>query len=132
MDSVVYWESGYSNPRTLDRARAEAITLWGAERRGRILEWAKASDDEEVRTAAEQLLRNGGQRRGGMPGMDGMAGMMPPMKEAIDKETAVERTLFYRRVLAAWGFLIEVNERPALARVRELTELEHTPLPQPK
>ena len=49
--------------------------------------------------------------------------------EPMDAKTAAERTLFYRRVLAAWEFLIEMNERPALARLRELTELERTPLP---
>jgi hypothetical protein len=47
-------------------------------------------------------------------------------------ETAVARTLFYRRVLAAWEFLITVNERPALQRLHELIELEHTPLPASK
>ena len=46
--------------------------------------------------------------------------------------SAAERTLFYRRVLAAWEFLLAVNERPALNRLRELTELERTPLPRPK
>jgi hypothetical protein len=40
--------------------------------------------------------------------------------------------LFYRRVLAAWEFLLAVNDRPALARIRELTELERTPLPLAK
>jgi len=38
----------------------------------------------------------------------------------------------YRRVLAAWEFLIAVDERPALTRLHELTELERTPLPAPK
>jgi hypothetical protein len=39
--------------------------------------------------------------------------------------------LFYRRVLAAGEFLLAVNERPALARVRELADLERIPLPRP-
>ena len=48
------------------------------------------------------------------------------------KATAAARTLFYRRVLAAWEFLLAVNDRPALAKLRELTELERTPLPPAK
>jgi hypothetical protein len=47
----------------------------------------------------------------------------------ISREIAAERVLFYRRVLAAWEFLITMNERPALARLRELMELERTPMP---
>jgi len=52
--------------------------------------------------------------------------------KTLSKATAAERALFYRRVLAAWEFLIAVNEKPALARLRELTELERTPLPLAK
>jgi hypothetical protein len=120
----IYWQSGYSDPQTLNTTKAEAVALWGAERRGKILEWAKASDDGEVRAAAEELSRTGPQ--------DGTAGGMTMSTEPMDAKTAAERTLFYRRVLAAWEFLIEMNERPALARLRELAELERTPLPQPK
>ena len=56
----------------------------------------------------------------------------PVSLEPVSKETAAERALFYRRVLAAWEFLLAVNERPALTRLRELTELERTPLPLPR
>ncbi len=124
LEDEIYWQSGYSNPQTLDTAKAEAVALWGAERRGKILEWAKASDDAEVRAAAEELSRISGQ--------GGTAGEVMMSTEPMDAKTAAERTIFYRRVLAAWGFLIEMNERPALERLRELTELERTPLPPPK
>jgi hypothetical protein len=50
----------------------------------------------------------------------------------MSKKVAAERALFYRRVLGAWEFLLALNERPALARARELTELERTPLPPRK
>ena len=36
------------------------------------------------------------------------------------------------RGLAAWEFLLAINERSALTRLHELTELERTPLPRPK
>jgi hypothetical protein len=54
-----------------------------------------------------------------------------PSIEGIDESTAAERTLFYRRTLAAWQFLLTLNERPALTRIHELTALERTPLPPP-
>jgi len=38
--------------------------------------------------------------------------------------------LFYRRTLAAWAFLVALNEEPALTRVAALTALERTPLPE--
>jgi hypothetical protein len=34
--------------------------------------------------------------------------------------------------LGAWQFLLAVNERPALNRLKELTDLERTPLPRGK
>jgi hypothetical protein len=49
----------------------------------------------------------------------------------LSRKTAAERVLFYRRTLAAWEFLLTLNEGPALDRIRELTELERTPLPPP-
>jgi len=47
----------------------------------------------------------------------------------MSRKTAAERVLFYRRTLAAWAFLLALDERPALARIAELTALERTPLP---
>lgn len=42
---------------------------------------------------------------------------------------ALQRALFYRRVLGAWAFLIAVDERGALERLAALQALEETPLP---
>ena len=47
----------------------------------------------------------------------------------LSRKTAAERVLFYRRTLAAWAFLLAVDERPALVRIAELTALERTALP---
>jgi hypothetical protein len=128
MSEEVFWHSGYSDPQTLDLAKAEAIARWGLERRSTILTWAKAQGDETVRAAAQTLSQSRRQRRPGNTSTDGSRAMIEP----VSKETASERTLFYRRVLAAWEFLLAVNERPALNRLRELTELERKPLPRPK
>lgn len=122
----VFWKSGYSDPQTFNPAKAEAIARWGVERRAKILAWAKASDFEAVREAGDKLSQTTRQRRI-EPGPVANA-LAPPMS----REIAAERTLFYRRTLAAWAFLIGVNERPALARLRELTELERAPLPPPR
>jgi hypothetical protein len=40
--------------------------------------------------------------------------------------------LFYRRVLAAWAFLLQLDEHAALGQVRRLTALERTRLPAPR
>lgn len=124
LSEEVFWQSGYSDPQTLNPARAEAVARWGVERRAKILAWAKASEDKEARDAAEKLSQTTRQRH-----ID-PAPVANAMMPAISTEIAAERALFYRRVLAAWAFLIAVNERPALARLRELTELERAPLPE--
>lgn len=129
----VYWQSGYADPATLDRAKAEAVVEWGAERRSRILAWAKASDQPTVRAAAEDITkRQAANRRSGGAAA---AESSPPAAAAaavvapVSRKTAAERVLFYRRTLAAWAFLLALDERPALARIAELTALERTPLP---
>ena len=124
----VFWHSGYSDPQTVNPAKAEAVVRWGTERRNKILAWAKGASDEDVRAAAEQLLQMRPPRRSNPARASNASGSLEP----VSKETAAERTLFYRRVLGAWEFLLAVNERPALVRLRELTELERTPLPRPK
>jgi hypothetical protein len=121
----VFWQSGYSDPQTLDTAKAEAIVRWGAERREKILAWASTATDTNVYAAAEKLLKSSPQAYRNSP-----IANEPPMP-LLEDDIAAARTLFYRRVLAAWEFLLAVNERPALAKIRELTELERTPLPQP-
>jgi hypothetical protein len=122
----VFWQSGYSDPQTLNPAKAEAVAQWGVERRDKILAWARMSEVEDVREAADKLSQTTRQRRiDPAPVANALAPLM-------SREIAAERTLFYRRALAAWAFLIGVNERPALARLRELTELERAPLPPPQ
>ena len=125
LDVEVFWESGYSNPQTVDLAKAESIALWAAERRKKILGWARASEDEAIRAAAEKLSER--RRRSDAPATTEATEIQAPR---ISRRTAAERTLFYRRVLGAWAFLLAMNERPALARMRELTELESVPLPR--
>ena len=126
-----YWQSGYANPSTLIRAKAEAVVRWGVERRSRILAWAKASEQPAVRAAAEEITKRQPAGRRGGAGQDG-ARTSPATNEStrpMSKQTAAERVLFYRRTLAAWAFLLALDERPALARIAELTALERTPLP---
>jgi hypothetical protein len=48
-----------------------------------------------------------------------------PLRPAI----AAERTLFYRRTLAAWHFLQQVGAASALTELERLRELEQTRLP---
>jgi hypothetical protein len=128
LQEEVFWHSGYSDPRTVDLEKAEAVARWGVERRKKILAWAKSEDDNALRDAAEKLLQSRPQRRPNPP-PENPSHISP---EPVSEETAAERTLFYRRVLAAWEFLLAVNERPALVRLRDLTELERTALPPPK
>jgi hypothetical protein len=120
----VYWEGGYGDPKTMDPKRAEAVSLWAAERRDQIIAWARAGDSTTLRAAAERLAQ--------LVPQTPSADAMDQADETILKMTAADRTLFYRRVLAAWQFLLAVNDRPALARLKELTELERTPLPRPR
>ena len=124
-----YWHSGYATPQSLDVARAEAVIRWGTKRRPAILAWAGKSENAGIRVAAEKLLQLS-ERRGGStpePPVESNTALRP-----ISRRVAAERTLRYRRVLAAWEFLASVNHRPALTRLRELTELERTPLPPPE
>jgi len=110
----LYWASGYAEPARLDRAKAEAIALWGAQRRKFIVAWGRQSADARIRAAAAKIG----------PGPAGMA--EPPIP--LSRQTAAERVLFYRRVLAAWEFLLAMDAQPALAELRTLIELERTPV----
>ena len=114
----VYWQSGLSRPVVTDRAKAEAVPRWAAERREKILEWAQGSGNEAVRAAATSIAQR-------------PARAVAPEREPAINRTAVERVLFYRRVLAAWDFLLATNNRAALAQLTALVELENTPLPEP-
>jgi hypothetical protein len=110
----IYWASSYAEPATLDRAKAEAVARWGAERRRRIISWAKTSADVQVRAAAEKIG-------------PGPAFSEEPVRP-LSRKTAAERVLFYRRVLAAWEFLIVMQAEPELAEVEMLIELERLPV----
>jgi hypothetical protein len=116
----VYWESGLSEPVVKDRAKADAVARWGGERRQRILEWAATAADTPVREAAAAIAR--AQARAAAPASE-PAGAIEP--------TAVERVLFYRRVVAAWNFLLATNHRGALAQLAAINEVENAPLPEP-
>lgn len=120
-----FWFSGYGQPETVNPKKAEAVARWTLERRAKIIAWAAASDDEDVSDAAAKLSQRRARPRANAQISDEEANPSP----SLSKKTAAERALFYRRVLGAWEFLLAVNERPALARLRELTELERTPLP---
>ncbi len=113
----LFWKSGYAEPAKLDRPKAEAIARWGAGRRAGIVAWAKNSPDAAVRAAAEKI------------GPGPTLALEPP--RPLSRKTAAERVLFYRRVLAAWAFLLELDHRPALAELHTLIELERTPLRHP-
>ncbi len=128
----VYWQSGYADPSKLDRTKAEAVVRWGSERRSQILAWAKASDEPTVRAAAEEITKRQPARRAGAAQDAARTSQTTPEStRPLSRKTAAERVLFYRRTLAAWAFLLALDERPALARIAELTALERTPLPPP-
>jgi len=111
----IYWNSGYAKPAKLDPVKAADVARWGAERRARVVAWGATSSEAAVRAAAEKMG----------PGLVSRADDVRP----ISRKTAAERVLFYRRVLAAWAFLIEMDAQPALAELRTLIDLERTPLP---
>lgn len=127
-----FYRSGYTKPRELDQQVARAVLDWAGTRRSNITAWAKGSTNDAVREAAEKLLarststmppRPTAWRTSTARPAPGRAGAHHPQR------IAAERVLFYRRTLAAWEFLLAVNERPALARVRELTHLKRAPCP---
>ncbi len=124
LEEEAFWNSGYSDPATLDPDKAEAVVRWSVERRGRVLDWAKTEGTEAVRSAAEKLS----ERFSARPSLAAEAAAWEK-EEAMPLETAVERVLFYRRVLGAWEFLLEVDDQPALASLNALIELEQTALP---
>lgn len=120
----IYWKSGYSNPATMNPAKAEAVARWGADRRLQILTWAEASPDAALRNAAEKIAIAAGLTAAETEHAETSPGR-------ITRKTAAARALFYRRVLAAWEFLVTMNDPAALEPLRVLLELERTPLPAP-
>jgi len=122
----MFWRSGYARPATLDVAKAEAVTSWGAMRREKVGAWAHASADSSVREAATRMRLPGGAPAAGR--VASAANSRPPAN-ALDQRTAAARILFYRRVLAAWEFLETMGHTAALEQLRTLTALERTSLP---
>ena len=118
LSNDLFWQSGYAHPDQMDVKRAEAITRWGALRPSKIFDWAKKSENDDVRAAGEKLSPSASPGTGSEP-------------RTLSKQVAAERTLFYRRTLAAWAFLLAMRDEPALARLDELMELESTPLGSP-
>jgi hypothetical protein len=121
----VFWQAGYGNPQTMNPERAQAIALWTQQRNQKILDWVRTNGADSARNAADRLGQLIAEPETDPAPMD-------KEDQVQMKATAAERTLFYRRVLAAWEFLLAVDDRPALAKLRELTELERTPLPAAK
>ena len=119
----LFWRSGYAQVDAKNQARAAIVARWEAGRRAAILAWARASSDEKIRAAA--LTWGGPERPKTTP--VARASNVPP--ELGAKKEALQRALFYRRVLGAWAFLIAVDERGALERLAAWRALETSPLP---
>ncbi len=110
----IYWSSGHGERATFDARKAEAVARWGATRRTQIVAWGQRATDPAVRAAADKIG----------PGPVFVEEAAAP----LSRRTAAERVVFYRRVLAAWEFLIAMDAQAALAELRALIELERTPL----
>ncbi|MBL9212825.1 MAG: hypothetical protein JNL92_20355 [Opitutaceae bacterium] len=110
----IYWQSTYAEPAKFNRATAEAVSRWGAGRRAGIVDWAQTSADPQVRSAA------------GLVGPGPVFAGEPP--RPLARRTAVERVLFYRRVLAAWEFLATLRAAAPLAELETLIALERQPV----
>jgi hypothetical protein len=117
----LFWRSGYAIPAQTNLAKAKAVTRWEAGRRAAIIAWARTAPDDKVQAAA---VTWGGSVRPATSQRPADEGPPP----AARKE-ALQRALFYRRVQAAWAFLIAVDERVALDRLAALRALEESPLP---
>jgi hypothetical protein len=140
---LVYYFGGYTDPQTFDPARAKAVADWPSKRGAAIIAWAKKSTEVRVRVAAEAFALWMPTQAAG----DGVAAKAAAEKTAkvtsdaarnasarpkpspLQRKVAAERLYLYRQVLAAWQFLLDMGERPALERVAALTQLERTPLP---
>lgn len=131
-----FWRSGYSEPRRLDTNTAQAVMRWSRDRRTKITQWARESEEEPVREAAQKLLARSSRTNSPSTNVVSRPVVNPGSTNftprPISTRIAAERALFYRRTLAAWEFLLAMNERQALAKIRELTELERTPFPRPE
>ena len=119
----LYWRSGYAEAHVQMADKAAVVARWEAGRRAAILAWARASADEKIRAAA---LTWGGPVRS----KNATPARAEVTTEVLgEKKEALQRALFYRRVLGAWAFLIAVEERGALERLAAWRALETSPLP---
>jgi hypothetical protein len=118
LNNEVYWQSGHGESATPDPQKAAAMARWAAERRTKIVAWAQTTGNPAVREAAEKIG----------PGPV----FVPEPPRPMSRKIAAERVLLYRRVLAAWEFLIAMKAEPELRELRTLIELENTPVrPRP-
>jgi hypothetical protein len=119
----LFGASGAVHPATADAARAEAVARWGALRRRTIVAWARNAESVDIKAASAKAF----------PPPHGTAAEdANETQDVIEPDIAAERVLFYRRVLAAWAFLVELGDNAALEQVKRLTTLERTLLPAPR
>ena len=126
--SEVFWHAGYGMPTTGDAEKAAELTRWLTRRLPTKVHWGQSSLDPTVRSAADDLAKYYG-----FPSdrIVHAVKLEDPSPSEVGKPATAARVLFYRRVLAAWQFLLAVGDQTALAHVKSLTELERTPLPIP-
>jgi hypothetical protein len=123
-----YWASGYGDPGRVDPERALEIGRWSLGRADRALDWCHASEDPRVRQAAEALRREEMREADPATGWESGVKALPPVRKTWQ---AIERLIYFRRVLAAWQFLLMLDDKPALAQLDAVLKLERTPLPPP-
>jgi hypothetical protein len=92
------------------------------------LAWARTATDEKVKAAAVKWAGPVRAAPAAAATSTAPRATIPGFGQGERKE-ALQRALFYRRVLGAWAFLIAVDERGALERLAALQALEETPLP---
>jgi hypothetical protein len=150
---LLYYHGGYADPATFDPAHAQALVDWSKQRRRAIVDWATQSSEVKLRLAAQvytlwmppEILDpdgargdaskpdNGTSETRKSDGVDSRRQTKAQLENSksapLQRSVAAERIYFYRQVLAAWQFLLGVDERSALEHVAALTQLEQTPLP---
>jgi hypothetical protein len=124
----LFWRSGYAQVDAKNQARAAIVARWEAGRRAAVLTWARTATDEKVKAAAAKWAGPVRAAPAAAATSTAPRATIPGFGQGERKE-ALQRALFYRRVLGAWAFLIAVDERGALERLAALQALEETPLP---
>lgn len=124
----LFWQSSSAIPATADLKKAAVLGRWEAERRAAVLAWAQTATDEKVKAAAAKWAGPARPVTATPTTSTAPRPAIPGLVQGERKE-ALQRVLFFRRVLGAWAFLIAVEERGALERLAALQALEETPLP---